>query len=266
MEAVTAVLLDRQSAGHRLRPMVVCSLAAHALAAAAIAFGPARLLPSTAPGAPRVVMSVSLGGSSGPVNGGANPLGGRPVQRVAKPADKPQPLRPPAAKAPLMTVPAPVPAPKTPAKAPRTPPLDQPAFGADEATGRTPTTGPEEKSGSSFADTGVSGLGLGLATGGAGAGGALDVGSFCCPDYLGTMARRIKENWNYRQGMVATTVMRFTIRRNGQITDIAVEQSAGYVLDLAAQRALQMLRQLPPLPAAYPNSTLTVYLRFDYQR
>jgi hypothetical protein len=38
------------------------------------------------------------------------------------------------------------------------------------------------------------------------------------------------------------------------------------VLDLAAQRALQMLRQLPPLPAAYPNSTLTVYLRFDYQR
>ncbi len=80
------------------------------------------------------------------------------------------------------------------------------------------------------------------------------------------MVRRIKENWNYRQGIAATTVMRFTIQRNGQITDIGVEQSAGYVLDLAAQRALQMLRQLPPLPAANPNSTLTDYLKFDYIR
>jgi TonB family protein len=264
MEAVTAVLLDRQPAGHRLRPMVVCSLAAHALAAVAIVFGPARWLPSAASRAPKVVMSVSLGGSSGPVNGGANPLGGRPVQRVATAAEKPQPMRPPAAKAPLMTMPAPVP--KAPAKAPRTPPPNEPAFGSDEAIGRTPTTGPEEKFGSSFADTGVSGIGLGLATGGAGVGGTLDVGNFCCPDYLGVMARRIKENWNYRQGVVATTVMRFTILRNGQITDIAVEQSATTFLDLAALRALQMLRQLPPLPAAYPNSTLTVYLKFDYIR
>jgi TonB family protein len=264
MEAVTAVLLDRQSAGHPLRPMVVCSLAVHALAAVAIVFGPARWLPAAGSRAPRVIMSVSLGGANGPANGGVNPLGGRPVQRVATAAEKPQPMRPPAAKAPLMTAPAP--AVKTPSRAPRTPPSNEPAFGADEATGRTPTTGPEAKPGSSFADTGVSGLGLGLATGGAGAGGAMDVGNFCCPDYLATMARRIKENWNYRQGMVATTVMRFTILRNGQITDIAVEQSAGYVLDLAAQRALQMLRQLPPMPAAYPNSTLTVYLKFDYQR
>ncbi len=263
MEAVTAVLLDRQSAARRLRPMVVCSLALHVAAAGAIVFGPARWLPAAGSRAPRVVMSVSLGGVSGPANGGVNPLGGRPVQRVATAAEKrPQAMRPPAAKAPLMTAPAP----KTPSKAPRTAPPSEPAFGSDEALGRTPTTGPDEKPGSSFADTGVSGLGLGLATGGAGAGGDLDVGSFCCPDYLATMVRRIKENWNYRQGVVATTVMRFTVLRNGRITDIAVEQSAGYVLDLAAQRALQMLHQLPPLPAAYPNPTLTVYLKFDYIR
>ena len=263
MEAVTAVLLDRQSAAHRLRPMVVCSLALHAVAAVAIVFGPARWLPAVGARAPRVVMSVNLGGSSGPVNGGVNPLGGRPVQQVATAAPKrPQPMRAPAAKAPLMTVPEPKTTPKTP-RAARPP---EPAFGSDEATGRTPTTGAEEKPGSSFADTGVSGLGLGLATGGADAGGAMDVGSFCCPDYLAMMARRIKENWNFHQGVVATTVMRFTILRNGQITDIAVEQSATTFLDLAALRALQMLRQLPPLPAAYPNPTLTVYLKFDYIR
>jgi TonB family protein len=263
MDAVTTVLIDRETAARRLRPMVACSLALHLLAAVVLVFGPARWLPIATARPPRVVMSVSLGGAGGLANGGANPLGGRPVQEVATAApQRPQPMRPPAAKAPLMTVSAP----KMPAKPPRTVRPPEPAFGSDEAIGRTPTTGPEEKPGSSFADTGVSGLGLGLATGGAGTGGAMDVGSFCCPDYLATMARRIKENWDFHQGVVATTVMRFTILHNGQITDIAVEQSAGYVLDLAAQRALQMLRQLPPLPAAYPNRTLTVYLKFDYIR
>jgi TonB family protein len=164
-----------------------------------------------------------------------------------------------------MTVPVPMPKAPTRAK-PAPPPPTEVKSAPEGASGRVPTTGPEEKFGSSFADTGVSGLGLGLATGGEGVGGELDVGNFCCPDYLATMMRRIKENWNSRQGIVATTVLRFTILRNGRITDIGIEQSAGYVLDLAAQRALQMLRQLPPLPAAYPNATLTVYLKFDYQR
>ncbi len=263
MEAVTAVLLDRQAGGRRLRPMVACSLGLHVVAAVAIVLGPARWFATAAVRAPRVIMSVSLGGSSGPANGGVNPLGGRPVQQVVTAAPKrPQPMRPPAARTPLMTLPEP----KTPSRAPRTPPPDEPAFGSDEALGRTPTSGPEVKPGSSFADTGVSGLGLGLATGGEGTGGAMDVGSFCCPDYLATMVRRIKENWNYRQGVAATAVLRFTIQRNGRITDISTEQSAGYFLDLSAQRALQMLRQLPPLPAAYQNPTLTVYLRFDYIR
>lgn len=263
MEAVTAVLIDRQATRHPLRPMVAGSVALHVLAAAAIVLGPAEWLPASATRAPRVIMSVSLGGTEGPDNGGANPLGGRPVQQVATVAPKrPQALRPPAAKAPLMTVPAP----KKPAKAPRETRPAEPAFGADDAAGTTPTTGSQVQAGSSFADTGVTGLGLGLATGGMGGGGELDVGSFCCPDYLATMVRRIKENWNYRQGVAATTVLRFTIQRNGRITDITTEQSAGYFLDLSAQRALQMLRQLPPLPAAYPNSTLTVYLKFDYIR
>ncbi len=60
----------------------------------------------------------------------------------------------------------------------------------------------------------------------------------------------MKENWDSQQGVAGLTVMRFTVLRDGRITDIGVEQSAGYVLDLTAQRALQKLRQLPPLPAA----------------
>ncbi len=265
MEAVTAVLIDRETGRRRLGPMLGGSLALHVVLFAALVFGPGRWLTATVSRAPRVVMSISLGGVPGPANGGANPLGGRPVQRVATAAEtRRQPRLAPAAKT-RMSVP--VPSPKAPAKPkPSRAPAPEVKSAPEGATGRVPTAGPEEQFGSSFADTGVSGLGLGLSTGGAGAGGALDVGSFCCPDYLAIMVRRIKENWNYRQGIAATTVMRFTIQRNGRITDVAVEQSAGYVLDLAAERALLMLRQLPPLPAAYSNSTLTVYLRFDYQR
>jgi protein TonB len=92
-------------------------------------------------------------------------------------------------------------------------------------------------------------------------------GDFCCPDYLEDMARRVRDNWQQNQGLVGSTSMRFVIARNGTIEGIQVERSSGFaVLDQASQFALQRTRQLPPLPAAYPNPTLTVYLRFDYQR
>jgi len=266
MEAVTAILVDREREARGLSPMVLCSSALHVLAVAALIFGPARWLGGAATAVPKVVMTVSLGGGRGPDNGGANPLGGRPVQRVVTaPEARPEPVRPPAARTPEMTVP--VPAPKAPKKPPKStePPWEVKAA-PEGATGRIPTTGPEEKFGSSFAETGVSGLGLGLATGGGGTGGSLDVGDFCCPDYLRIMTRRITENWNSRQGVAGITVMRFTILRDGRITEIGVEQSAGYVLDLTAQGALQRLGRLPPLPPAYTFPSLTIYLRFEYQR
>jgi TonB family protein len=275
MEAVTAVLLDRAREPRGLSRTLAGSLALHALVVAAVVFGPARWLAGTVTDAPRVVMNVSLGGAGrGPDVGGANPLGGRPVQQVATkaPSVRPEPVRPPAAKTPAMALPAPAAAKKPrgkPAKAEPVklePPPPEVKSAPEGATGRTPITGPEEKFGSSFAETGVSGLGLGLATGGGGTGASLDVGDFCCPEYLGIMTRRIKENWDLRQGVSGTTVMRFTISRDGRITDIGVEQSAGYVLDLTAQRSLQRVRQLPPLPAAYAFPTLTVYLKFEYLR
>jgi TonB family protein len=270
MDAVTAVLLDRGREPRGLSRVLAGSLALHALVVVAVVFGPARWLTGTVSEAPRVVMNVSLGGAGGgPDVGGANPLGGRPVQQVAvkAPLVRPEPVRPPAAKTPAMALPARSATKKPPAKPAKAEPPPPDVKSAPEgATGRTPITGPEEKFGSSFAETGVSGLGLGLATGGGGAGSSLDVGGFCCPEYLGLMTRRIKENWDLRQGVAGTTVMRFTILRDGRITDIGVEQSAGYVLDLTAQRALQRVRQLPPLPPAYTFPTLTVYLKFEYLR
>jgi outer membrane biosynthesis protein TonB len=60
--------------------------------------------------------------------------------------------------------------------------------------------------------------------------------------------------------------MRFTIRRDGAIDLLRVERPSGFVvLDTAAERALGLTR-LPPLPAAYPNPTLTALLTFTYER
>jgi hypothetical protein len=37
-------------------------------------------------------------------------------------------------------------------------------------------------------------------------------------------------------------------------------------LDLTAHRAILTTRQLPPLPAQFQDKSLTVHLRFNYQR
>jgi TonB family protein len=64
-----------------------------------------------------------------------------------------------------------------------------------------------------------------------------------------------------------TVLVKFTIQKDGSLTEAIVERSSGYAsLDLNAQRAIKVTRQLPPLPAAFPNPTLTVHLNFQYQR
>jgi TonB family protein len=106
-------------------------------------------------------------------------------------------------------------------------------------------------------------------TGANAAGGRLvptvDVQGFCCPDYLVLIANRIRVNWNDRVPAAGTTVLKVTIQQDGQIADSVVEQSSGdATLDLAAQRALALTREVPPLPSAYPNPTLTIHFTFEY--
>jgi TonB family protein len=60
--------------------------------------------------------------------------------------------------------------------------------------------------------------------------------------------------------------MKFTIRRDGTIERIQLERPSGLrILDDESQHALLATAKLPPLPQQYPNITLTVHLRFDYQ-
>jgi protein TonB len=137
----------------------------------------------------------------------------------------------------------------------------------DEASGRRLTKGEKITPGSTPADTGARGMGFGLTTGGgAGSGSSLDVGDFCCPEYINTMVVRIRQAWTANQGALGQTLVKFTIQRNGALSDAEIERSSGNpVLDNAALRAVLTTRTLPPLPEAFTNPTLTVHLNFQYQ-
>jgi TonB family protein len=129
-----------------------------------------------------------------------------------------------------------------------------------------PTKGAEIQKGSSVAETGAKGMGFGLSSGGGGAGGHLEVSNFCCPEYLATMAARIRANWSSKVGAEGRTHLRFVIQKDGRIADITVEQSSGFeVMDSYARRAL-ILTKLPPLPEGYTEPALAVHLYFDYTR
>ena len=260
---VTDVLRDRMQRPGGLQRTITLSVGAHLALAGALVFAPGGLLQQRK--AAPLVMTISLGGGGGgPENGGMTAMGGRPIQEV-KPPDEPvkrEAVRPPAAKTPEMTMPLPN------AKPTKAAPRPEVKSAPDEARGRTPTRGAEKTAGSTVADTAVRGQGFGLSSGGGpGAGSTLEItGDFCCPDYLAIMITRIRSAWNQDQGARGTSLIRFTIRRDGSIADATVFKSSGTVtLDNAALRAVLATRTLPPLPSAYPNPTLTMRLSFEYQ-
>lgn len=239
--------------------MLSISMAVHVAVLALIALAPEGWGRRTAR-AETTPMYISLGGTPGPRAGGMTPIGGRPVQEVAPPAAKPQPVAPPAAKAPEMVLPQPSarakPAAQTPAKTP------------EEAKGRKAATGEEIRPGSAVAETGARGASEGLSFGGGGGtGGYLDVGNFCCPEYLETMRLLIRRNWQERQSVSGTAQVTFTIQRDGVLTDVELEKRSGYfVLDTEALRAILKTKRLPPLPNLFTEDHLTVHLVFEYQR
>jgi periplasmic protein TonB len=259
---VTDVLRDRMQTPAGLQKMISASVAVHLALAASLLVARAGFLKRQE--APPTLMTISLSGSGGPESGGMTALGGRPVQAVSSPDEAPkrEAVRAPAAKTPEMTVPL------RNAKPVKTAPGPTVKQAPDEARGRTPTRGKEPASGSAIADTGVRGQGFGLSTGGgAGTGSSLEItGDFCCPEYLATMIARIRSAWNQDQGARGTSLIRFTIKRDGSIIDATIFKPSGTLtLDTAALRAVLATRTLPPLPDAFPNPTLTMRLSFEYQ-
>jgi bla regulator protein BlaR1 len=135
----------------------------------------------------------------------------------------------------------------------------------DEANGRTPTRGSRPRSGNAAVEASARGLDLGLSSaGGAGTGSTLDVSDFCCSQYVALMIERIRTSWTQQEDSAGTVVIKFTIERDGRITQTAVEKTSGSeTLDTAARDAVALPRQLPPLPKEFSNPTLTVHLNFQ---
>jgi len=259
---VSAVLRDRMQTPAGLEKMISVSVAVHLAVAGSILLARGDFLKRH--DVPPTLMTISLSGSAGPENGGMTALGGRAIQTAAPPEEIPKREAPraPAAKTPDMTVPLPN------TKPVKTSPAPSVKQAPDEARGRTPTKGAQPAFGSAIADTGVRGQGFGLSTGGgAGTASSLEItGDFCCPEYLATMITRIRAAWNQDQGARGTSLIRFTIKRDGTIVDPTIFKSSGTVtLDTAALRAVLTTRTLPPLPDAFPNPALTMRLSFEYQ-
>jgi TonB family protein len=258
-EAVSAVLLERTQQADGLSRMLVASVGAHVLLVAVVLLAPADWW------GPRPVadsaMTISLGGVEGPDVGGMTSIADRAVQSVAKP-DAPKAIeRPPAAKPPEMveSIAKPLPKPVPPVKRP------------DETSkARTPTAGAEIKSGSARVTTGGAAVpfgGLASQSGGGGDGVKLDVGNFCCPQYIVQMRQMIQRNWNPNIGAAGQPVVKFTIRRDGMLTQVELTQSSGQaLLDIEARRAVLNTKQLPPLPREFDGPHLTVHLTFDFKR
>ncbi len=259
-DLVSATIDARMREPEGLRKMLAVSVLAHVVSMAAVVLLPGLLGDFSKP--PEQIMTISIGGAPGPVTGGMTSIGGRPIQRTVPTPElpRPQPIRPPAAKAPEMVEPTAKPKPTPPRTAVKQAPPD--------AKSRTPTTGAQEKPGQTRVDTGSQSNETGLSTGGGGgAGSQISMGDFCDPQYLGQMVGLIYRNWSSQQQSRGNPVIRFVIQRDGLLTDITIRQSSGNgILDMQANRAVVLTKSLPPLPACYPHATFAVNLTFEYMR
>ena len=90
-------------------------------------------------------------------------------------------------------------------------------------------------------------------------------------DYAAKMIARIRVHWYdnmpelIRMGVKGTVTIRFTIERDGTISNIEMMSSSGVPpYDNAAVRALQLSSPLNPLPANFPKMQERVTVRFLY--
>jgi len=120
---------------------------------------------------------------------------------------------------------------------------------------------------------GGSGLRIGVGEGpggfGSGYGDALGASSFPYSYYLQIIVDRVSSNWfstinNLELSGEYQSVVYFRIQKNGQVTDLKIEQSSGLpALDLSARRAVELASPFPPLPRDFENDYLVIHLIFE---
>lgn len=91
--------------------------------------------------------------------------------------------------------------------------------------------------------------------------------------YAQSMVSRIRVNWYanmpqlIRTGIAGVVTIRFTIQRDGRITDVTVLESSSHPpYDFAARKAIELSSPLNPLPANFPNPNERVTAKFFYNK
>jgi periplasmic protein TonB len=92
-------------------------------------------------------------------------------------------------------------------------------------------------------------------------------------DYAEGMVSRIRVNWYsnmphlIQTGLKGVVTIRFTIHRDGNITDVTILQSSGVPpYDFAAKKGIELSSPLNPLPRDFPNDTERVTAMFYYNQ
>lgn len=89
--------------------------------------------------------------------------------------------------------------------------------------------------------------------------------------YAQSMVSRIRVNWYsnmpqlIRTGIGGVVTIRFTIQRDGRITDVTILKTSGHPpYDFAARKAIELSSPLNPLPKDFPNAFERVTAMFYY--
>ena len=92
-------------------------------------------------------------------------------------------------------------------------------------------------------------------------------------EYAQSMVSRIRVNWYanmpqiIRTGLQGVVTIRFTIQRDGRITDVTILNSSTVPpYDFAARKAIELSSPLNPLPKDFPNPNERVTAMFYYNR
>ena len=90
-------------------------------------------------------------------------------------------------------------------------------------------------------------------------------------EYAEAMVRKIRRNWYanmpslIRMGVKGVVTIRFTIHRDGTISDVVIVSSSDIPpFDFAAKKAIEISSPLQPLPGDFPNATERVTAAFYY--
>ena len=115
------------------------------------------------------------------------------------------------------------------------------------------------------------GLGSGADTGSAFSS-QIGLSSFPFTYYLQIIIDRVSNNWFtslVNPGVTGSfqSTVHFMIYKNGQISEPKIEESSGIrSLDLSALRAIKTSAPFPPLPGAYKDEYLGIYLIFEHSK